>query len=158
MITENYPELGDALIMRSSFSMYDTYLKINEKWILHERYSGNNYHVIFDNNVKYDQSCNIIDTLVHLDVLSEEYLHIRKFRGDMTLRVSPIQLSTRLKPAPTPVIGIYSELTKHHDGMIRQYLQFWEAANSFLSTNLNTKEQPNNKSYSTDNSSSYRTV
>lgn len=87
--------------------------------------SRNNYHLVFDNSIGYNSCCKIISLLCGLGILNRDYEKIRDFRGDMTLRVSPAELSDGTKPRPIPVDYIPNAHASRHDGLIGVFLAFY---------------------------------
>lgn len=127
MIFDNYPEVGDCLIMESSIKKYTQETRYNPiegiKFFTHR----NNYHVIFDNKIPYSKAYEIIEMLAELDVLEKDYVKIRSFRGDMTLRISDTQLTYKNKPMPYFMGILLNPNIKKHDGFIQVYLSFYQS-------------------------------
>ena len=123
-IMDAWPEVGECLVVLSSPAPLTVELRYswnNWPWIKTTR---SNYHLVFDNQVGYNKCCRICECLAGLGVLNRDYVKLREFRGDMTLRVSSAPLSTGLKPRPQPVIWLTNRFTDHSDGYIQQYLDF----------------------------------
>lgn len=100
LLMQQYPEIGDCLILRSSQNTY------KEKWnypvlqnpkLITVR---DNYHVVFNNKLSYEECCKIIENLAYLGAINEDYVNIRNMRQDMTLRVSEIVNTFNVKPKP----------------------------------------------------------
>lgn len=126
-IMRQWKIVGDCLIVKSS----DNTLKIelryswnNKPYVKVER---DNYHLIFNNRIGYNNCCKICETLAHLNVLERDYMRIRTFRGDMTLRASPAILMKGTKPTPRPVMRCLNLKSERQDGMIDVYLDFLDA-------------------------------
>lgn len=102
LIMKSYPDVGNCLVVESSTPSKSSYLKYDDKGVPHEKWTYQNYHLVFDSPVGYDRCVAIIDTLVELNILAPEYKQIRMFRGDMTLRVSQKVLHHRVISAPKP--------------------------------------------------------
>lgn len=119
-----YHKVGDCLILRSS-EKPDQIRMIFNKWgrplIYHDR---SNYHLIFDNGIGYNLSCRICETLAGLGILNPDYVKIRKFRGDMTLRVGMLITYNEIKYPPVVLKRVYNNFTTRKDGFIGQYLEF----------------------------------
>jgi hypothetical protein len=110
--------LISALICRSNNNQEVTY--INN--CLRKETEGS-YHVIFSKKIGYERICQIIETLTEFGILEKDYLQIREWRGDITLRVSPDN-SLEYRPIPRPIKYINRWKNKKdymHDG-ISQYL------------------------------------
>ena len=81
-IQKEYPYVGDCLVVQSSF---------------------NNFHVIFDSVISWKKITDIVITLAHLKLLDPDYMQIRSFRHDLTLRVSSIDRGHYGSDAPLPI-------------------------------------------------------
>jgi len=123
MIIKEWPKVGDALILSSSPGL-DRIRLVYGKWgrplLYHDR---GNFHLIFDNGIGYNLSCKICQVLAVLNVLNRDYVRIREFRGDMTLRISPSRLYDEDKPIPHIVGWVINELTTRSDRYIEHYLK-----------------------------------
>lgn len=131
LIIENWPIVGDCLLMLSSPGSGKMVLKGNGEGITTETIDRDNYHLIFGNIIGYDKTCDIIECLASCDVINEAYVRIRKMRNDMTLRVSPSILTDKIKPAPSMIAYIGNGKTEKNDGMIEVYLDFKDAVIQF---------------------------
>ena len=118
-----WPKVGDCLILKSS-EKPDRVRLIFNKWgrplLIHDR---RNFHLVFDNGIGYNLSCRICRVLAELRILNPDYVRIREFRGDMTLRVSPAVLYNEVKPIPSIVEWVYTAYTTRRDGYIQNYLK-----------------------------------
>lgn len=125
IIMRNWVKLGDCLIVESSDKDYRIETKYSYQHLPYHKVSRPSYHLIFDNKVGYDLCMRACETLAELGVLNRDYVKIRTFRGDMTLRVSHQNMSDgSVKPAPIPVTRIYQCKKVKRDGMIEVYLRF----------------------------------
>jgi len=129
LIQRSWPETGDCLIMESSKAPPG---KVT--WIAHTVgvlpiADKANYHAIFDGLIGYDACTKIIVSLVELDVLDFRYREIRKFRGDMTLRVGRRVESRRTIPAPKVALFLPASRPYFAVGGISMYLDRWNATN-----------------------------
>ena len=102
-IMATWRNVGDALVMYSSKCTGDGVASWHPNSKRFSRHGRQNFHVIFSNAIGYDRCVKIILTLFEFGVLNEDYIDIRKFRGDMTLRVSNKVLQERTMPKPRPV-------------------------------------------------------
>lgn len=122
-IMREWPKVGDCLILSSS-TKPDRIRLVHNKWgrplLYHDR---ENFHVIFDNGIGYNTSCRICRVLAGLGILNPDYMKIREFRGDMTLRISPSRLYNEEKPIPQIVEWVYNNFTTRRDGYIQHYLK-----------------------------------
>jgi len=126
-VMESYPEVGDALILLSSPHELD--IKVNYYDAL-PRFSvtRESYHVVFSGRIGYNKCCKICASLASVNILERSYIRCRNFRGDMTLRVSPSELSTGVKPAPVAVCAIHNKQYEGNGDGIEEYLDFRRAS------------------------------
>lgn len=128
LIMRKWPIVGDVLIVLSSYKELSLRLRYSwdgKPWIERE---GPNYHLVFDNHIGYNNCCRICECLAVLGILNKDYVKIRTFRGDMTLRVSHQNKSDgSVKPHPEPKIKFYNRKKERKDGMILEYLRFLAA-------------------------------
>jgi len=122
LIIKNYPDVGDCLIVESSTPSFTSYLKHDAHGVPHERWTYQNFHLVFNATIRYERCLAIIDDLVDLDVLAPEYKQIRLFRGDMTLRVSEKVLHHRIIPSPRPLKMVRHRTRHDYSQNIARYL------------------------------------
>ena len=138
-IQATWPKVGDCLIVKSSPKLLDISVKYswnNHPWM---KRVSDNYHLVFDNNIGYNSCCRVCEVLAELNILNRDYVKIRTFRGDMTLRVGHQNMSTgTVKPAPEPKLVIYNYNCIQHDGMIIKYLAFLHAVKTNTPLQANT--------------------
>ena len=139
MIMAQWPEVGDALILRSSEGSGRIDTRYDNFHRPYHRLDGDSYHVVFDGLIGYNKACRIIEALAGVHILNRDYVKLREFRGDMTLRVSPQVLTSGVKPAPEPVHLISNSHTNLRGGYIQQYLEF-SAACALLARGLGPLE------------------
>jgi hypothetical protein len=128
-IMHSYPEVGSCLVVSSSDRPLEVELKYswnNQPWI---KRTGSNYHLVFNNDVGYNKIATICETLGTLNILEGSFMKMRKFRGDLTLRVSPSVLTTGVKPAPVPIVGLRNKEATREDGEILEYLRILHTVN-----------------------------
>jgi hypothetical protein len=111
-IMATWHNVGDALIMYSSKCTGDGITAYHPNSNRFSRHGRLNFHVVFSNAIGYDRCVKIILTLFEFGVLNEDYIDIRKFRGDMTLRVSTKVLQERTISKPRPVAYIQNRATR----------------------------------------------
>lgn len=119
-----WPKVGDCLLILSSEGTHRLgvrYTRMGRPLVI---YARDNYHLVFDNGIGYNLSCRICETLAHLGILNRDYVKIREFRGDMTLRVGPAVLLERYKPVPRVIERVFNNFTRRRDGYIPHYLRF----------------------------------
>lgn len=123
-IMSEWSKVGDCLILRTSDKLDQVRLVYN-KWgrplVIHDR---SNFHLVFDNAIGYNLSTRICHVLADLGILNEDYVRIRDFRGDMTLRVSPKARHNEIDPFPVLSDIIWNPFTTRRDGYINEYLRF----------------------------------
>ncbi|MEM2261229.1 MAG: hypothetical protein QXK24_02130 [Ignisphaera sp.] len=106
MIMKYYSDVGDCLIVKCA---------------------ENSYHLVFGNKLSWKRISHIVTVLAELQVLNEDYLKIRKFRKDLTLRVSPKITPLVNKGTPVPVMFIWNDKAPKHDCLIKNYLEVLSA-------------------------------
>jgi len=104
-VMKNYPEVGDCILLKTS----------------------RGWHLVFDNRIGYNKACTIIEHLAEQGYLEPNYVRIRKFRVDMTLRVSGRWETTGYRPPPKLICRIHNPWNRRHDGLIKTYLAVWTA-------------------------------
>jgi len=122
LIQENWPEVGDCLILQSSWAALRVELRYswnNWPWIKVTRPS---HHLVFDGLIGYNKCCRICEVLAGLRVLSKAFMEIRGFRGDMTLRVSPAPMRDKERPAPMVVARVQAPRQVARGGYIDQFV------------------------------------
>lgn len=129
LIMQYYPCVGHCLILKSSSPSFKYVVKYVHGEGIKMLTTRHNFHVIFDNIIGYDECCHIIETLAHLGVINEEYIRIRRFRNDMTVRVSKTVLLDTVKEAPTPVAYVQNGMEKKRGEGIDRYLNFYFLVN-----------------------------
>lgn len=82
MVQRDYPFVGHALMVQSSIGKY---------------------HVVFDDIISWSKITHVTQTLACLGVLNRDYMKIRKFREDLTLRISSVDRGFKQSLAPVPV-------------------------------------------------------
>jgi hypothetical protein len=133
MLINEYPEVGDVLILQSSTPSKMDYTKFDKKGLPIQRFTYQNFHLVTDNIVSYERILEIVDCLVELDVLQPEYRQIRQFRGDMTLRTSHKPLVNRTVPPPCLITIVHNHICPYRDHKIDQFLSFLRATEQALS-------------------------
>lgn len=94
-ILDEYPYLGDCLLVKSS---------------------DGHYHLIFDDLVKWETLVRIIEVLADLGIVQKNYAQVRTFRRDLTLRISEKQGVDRYRPPPQPIeiIRVSHDCNRHY--------------------------------------------
>lgn len=144
LIIESYPDVGNCLILESSTPSKQSYLKYDDKGVPLEYWVKQNYHLVFDAYVGYSRCVHIIETLAELNVLQSEYLEIRQFRGDMTLRVSPKWLHHRVIEAPKTCAFVYAKTDTPFYGGIKAYQHVQACTSLLFSPDLNADNGTSN--------------
>jgi len=91
------------------------------------RRTCSSYHLIFSSPIGYDKCMAIIECLAALDVLNEDYVNIRRFRGDMTLRVTCRVESRRVVMQPRPVMLLWNYTQKFKVDVMWPYFEALKA-------------------------------
>lgn len=118
-----WPKVGDAIILSSS-EKPDRVRLVHNRWgrplLYHDRH---NFHIVFDNGIGYNLSCRICAVLAEIGILNRDYVKIREFRGDMTLRIGPLITHDEVKGPPKLRARVFNNYTDRHDGFIDHYLK-----------------------------------
>lgn len=139
LIFNTWPEVGDCLILISSKGSDDIRIKYDNFQRPYLKRDRLNLHLVFDNLIGYNKACKIISVLAGLHILNKGYDDIRRFRGDLTLRVSPkIQLG-KYQDYPKVLVIKINFQKKRKDGYIKEYLSFLRAALSLGLCDLESK-------------------
>jgi len=126
MLMQNYPQLGNALVLESSSG------KLCEKWnylvsgFLEFHVKRSNYHIIFNNYVGYEFCCHVIETLAELGVINKEYIRIREMRNDMTIRVSQTVNVEGVKQKPRIICLIINPFCEQKTAGIYRFLRLFK--------------------------------
>lgn len=149
-IMKEYPKVGDCLIVESS----NTQLK--QTWAYFPNRSPicitkrSSMHLIFNNEIGLNSCTKICNTLSGLNILNHGYEDIRKFRGDMTLRVSHAVTTEGVKPAPKPVKYLKNPHSEKNGKGIITYIKTLRIGLCLFFTDFNTEYKTDNSSYRTD--------
>lgn len=127
MIQDQWPKVGDCLILESSYSPLIQHTRYNKDHWPYFKNQGSNYHLVFSNYTGLNYCYKVVLTLAGLDVLNYGYAKIRDFRGDMTLRVSHAVTTEGVKTPPKPVKYIRNNKCKVVDDGIQKYLRCLDA-------------------------------
>lgn len=121
-----WKHIGDCLILQSSGGTHriTTMPQCEPNKIIH--YNRDNFMLIFDNIISYNLVCKIIEILAGLEIVQPAYFEIRKFRGDVTMRVSSKSYSDRLIGPPGKVGYVWNPYVKKGDGKIRDFEDYLE--------------------------------
>lgn len=119
-----WPKIGDCMIFKSSSGTHRITVKpqCEPNKIIH--YNRDNYMLIFDNIISYNLCCKIIEILAGLEIVQPAYFEIRKFRGDITMRVSSKSYSDRLIGPPVAIGYITNPYSLKRDNMINNYSHY----------------------------------
>jgi len=158
LLVQSYPEIGSCLILQSSTRKTDSTTRINRHGIPTQKFKGNSYHIVANNKITCARAVQIFSTLVELNILDTAHKRIRGFRGDMTLRVSPMICQHKIKPIPEPVAYVDNFTDKNQDNMIDMYRRFRKSVFHFFSLDDDAKAKSNYESDSTNNTSSRQVV
>jgi hypothetical protein len=104
MIQQEWPEVGDCLVVHCG---------------------ADSHHLVFSNRLSWSKISKILSVLCGLGILEKDYMKIRRFRKDLTLRVSPKQEENKFKPTPLPVAYLHGN-NKSENNLINNYLAVLE--------------------------------
>jgi hypothetical protein len=88
LVQREFPDIGSCLICESS---------------------AGKHHAIFNARLSWSRILHICRVLEGLDTLDRNFIKIRSFREDLTLRVTPVGRSLGYYEAPVPVAFVRSE-------------------------------------------------
>lgn len=114
MIMQEYPQVGDCLIVLSSEA---------------------HYHLIFDSHLNWTRIYDITQTLGYLGIVEKNFMWVRELRHDLTLRISPKKYRDHTSQTPLP-IRLIGENEPEKSYGIQKYLRCLEAF-------MNTTEDAN---------------
>lgn len=157
-LQKQYPKVGDCLIVESSYKDHDISVRYNSKGRPYLKVERSSYHLIFDNNIGYNTVVKIAELLAGLGIVEFTFLFMRHFRGDMTLRVSPVVESNRIKQIPKPLYILISPYTNRMDRYIEKYLTFYRIALNLFLTSKYPKTVSYNGSDSTNSNTKYDAI
>jgi hypothetical protein len=101
-IQREFPDVGSCLICESS---------------------AGKHHAIFNARLSWSRVLHICRALAGLGALDKNFIKIRSFREDLTLRVTPVARSLGYYEAPVPVALIRSQGTRRGFSGIDCYLK-----------------------------------
>ena len=142
-IMREWPKVGDCLILRSSVGrslLYIRYSRMGRPLLIYKR---DNFHMVFDNGIGYNLCCRICRVLAEIGILNRDYVRIREFRGDMTLRVGPANLIKGFKPIPSYVCYVVNKFGTKRDGYTSVYADALRIARDLFSTDHDPEDETN---------------
>jgi len=158
LLVQSYPEIGSCLIIQSSTRKTDSSMRINRHGIPTQKFKGNSYHIVANNKITYARAVQIFSTLVELNILDTAHKRIRGFRGDMTLRVSPMVCTNQIKPIPIDVAYVMNLKHDNGDNMIDVYRRFRRSVFRFFSLDDDAETKANYEGDSSHDASSRQVV
>ena len=111
---QEYPQVGDCLIVQSS---------------------EHHYHLIFDAKLEWEKIHDIVMTMGALGIVEKNFSMVRELRHDLTLRISPKKYRDHTSQTPLPIMLIGENEPENSYG-ITKYLRGLEAF-------MNTTEDAN---------------
>lgn len=123
-----YKTLGNCLLVLSYTGTGEQRIRYTRRGRPLQVRNRDNYHLVFDASIGYNSCCRIISILAGLGILNRDYLYIRSFRGDMTLRVSPKVNLNEIQPFPEPIQIFISPHQYKRGGNINTYLSVLDHA------------------------------
>ena len=123
LIQKEFKDLGGFWVLESSVSKNDSvklgYFYKQRKPFEYRKL--NNYHLVYTNKVKWSRIMKIVKILAELGVLNKDFIQIRNFRGDLTLRVNEKIGHKETKPKPKP-LNFIKGLTGKDDKLDYNYM------------------------------------
>ena len=114
MIIQEWPQVGDCLIVQSS---------------------EHHYHLIFDSQLNWTKIYDITQNLGALGIVEKNFMWVRELRHDLTLRISPKKYRDHTSQTPLPIRLIGENEPENSYGILK-YLRCLEAF-------MNTTEDAN---------------
>jgi hypothetical protein len=102
MIQREWPFVGDCLIVRCA---------------------PDSHHLVFSSRISWSKISRILDVLCGLKILEKDYMKIRKFRRDLTLRISPKLTEDKNRGTPIPIAYLLNGKKNRGDNLILNYLE-----------------------------------
>lgn len=158
MLFDEYPEVGDCLLLSTNNNEYRLDLKYNNFQRPYHKLNYRGYHAVFDNLIGYNKCCKIIEILAELRILNKDYSDIRRFRGDMTLRITPKVLKYSYKDYPKILFELVNENKKRKDGYILKYVRVLDSACSLGLPHFEAERIPDDSAKYSDNGTKTRPV
>lgn len=121
-------------------------------------YRRDNFHLVFDNAIGYNLSCRICKVLAGIGILERDYVKIREFRGDMTLRVGPAVLTEETKPVPVDLHQVFNPGETRTDGYITTYMMALRIARRLFRADHDPEDETNQGKDSPDHRREERPV
>lgn len=145
MIFKEFPEVGDCLILSTNDNEQRLDIKYDNYQRPYHKIKSQGFHAVFDNVIGYNKCCKIIETLAGLRIINKDYSDIRRFRGDMTLRITPKVLKYSYKDYPKGLTYFESPYKKRMDNYIFNYLYCLHCACSLGLPHFETERITNNR-------------
>lgn len=158
MIMKEYPEVGSCLILLSSKGRDRLRIKYSNYQRPYHKRDRLNLHLVFNNLIGYNKACRIIGTLAGLFILDKDYLKIREFRGDMTLRTTPKINMMSYQGYPEELAYVVNPYSKKIGNYIKKYLRFLAVCRSLPLPELETQSTTNDHPDRADTSTQDRTI
>ena len=150
LIMTEYPEVGDCLLIVSSWKKELLELKHAIERYPYVRIKRPCFHLVFCAHIGYNKCVKIIEALAEVGILNQEYVKLRRWRGDMTLRVSPSILTSGVKEAPFPITYIRNKQYLGAGEGIHEYLNFRACVLFALRSDPDPEHQPDYATYPGD--------
>jgi hypothetical protein len=127
LVMASWHQVGDCLVVLSSVSpLVPAYPEHYHDGVKLAR-TCSSYHLVFSAPIGYEACMEIIEVLAGLDVLNKDYVKIRQFRGDMTLRTSHRAEMKRTVMVPRPVKILWNRKARGHYDVPKEYFTHLEA-------------------------------
>ena len=153
MLFKEFPEIGDCLIVISSVGKDEIKTKYDNFQRLYHKRDRLNIHLIFDNLIGYNKASRICEILAGLFIINKGYSDIRRFRGDLTLRISPKVNRYKTLPYPRILAVKINKFKKRKDGYIRDYISLLGFSRRLFLPRTHTEHITGDSSNTRDHSS-----
>jgi len=123
-------DLRDCLILKSSGCIKTHELMFGDDESYMPYQTDGNYHLVFGKKTWYEHICYIIEMLADLGIVQKEYVRIREWRGDLTLRINADNSKDKYRPPPKLLFYVTnSKNTNSFSEGINDYLHFYTLFN-----------------------------
>jgi hypothetical protein len=85
MVIHDYPDVGNCLVLQSS---------------------AHGFHHVYGARLGWSRIVHVTETLAGLHILNADYMKIRKFRHDLTLRINTVDRGKGVQPEPNVICTV----------------------------------------------------
>lgn len=100
MIQQQYPLVGNCLLLQSS---------------------KQGFHLVYSSRISWKYLTRIVETLAGLEILNSDYVRIREFRHDLSLRITEVDRGEGLEDKPRPIVLLENRVCSLDNLGIEEY-------------------------------------